>query len=120
MAGSSKATIMRRRGRLGLSLLALVLTIGVGAWLWQAVELSSLSEVSEQVARLKPVASALRLTLIGLAAALWPRLVELAYRYPYGPSDESMRENLLAQRWRVVGWLLVIELVLGQNLLGRF
>ncbi|EAR22268.1 hypothetical protein NB231_05145 [Nitrococcus mobilis Nb-231] len=26
----------------------------------------------------------------------------------------------MALRWRVIGWLLVIELVLGQNLIVRF
>ena len=25
----------------------------------------------------------------------------------------------MALRWRIVGWLLVIEFVIGQNLLGR-
>ena len=25
----------------------------------------------------------------------------------------------MALRWRIVGWLLVIELIIGQNLLGR-
>ena len=53
-----------------------------------------------------------------LVAALWPKLIHLAYRY--GRIDEARRDDLLAQRWRVVGWLLVIELVLGQDLLGRF
>ena len=26
----------------------------------------------------------------------------------------------MALRWRVIGWLVVIELVLGQNPIGRF
>ena len=28
--------------------------------------------------------------------------------------------RLLSLRWRIVTWLVVIELMLGQNLLGRF
>ena len=55
--------------------------------------------------------------LIGLLAVLWPSLVHLAHRS--GRVEDSQRNNLLALRWRVVGWLLVIELVLGQNLFGR-
>ena len=118
MAGFNKAGIVRRLGLVGLSLLAVVLSLMVGAWLWQAIELSSISRVSDQVERLKPIASAVRLGLVGLLAALWPRLVGLASRV--GQLDESKRASLLAQRWRVAGWLLVIELVLGQDLLGRF
>jgi hypothetical protein len=117
MAVFSKATSMRRRGLLGLSVLAVVLTIGVGLLLWQAVELSSVSRVSAQVNRLKPFAGGVRLALIGLAVALWPAWVRLAYRY--GRVDEGRRDDLLAQRWRVLGWLLVIGLLLGQNLLGQ-
>ena len=118
VAVSSKATAIRRRGLFGLSLLALVLTVGVGIVLWQAVELSSVSRVSVQVDQLKSFASVVRLVIITLLAALWPRVVELADRY--ARIDTSKRDDLLAQRWRVAGWLLVIEIVLGQNLFGRF
>ena len=118
MVGFSKAIIARRRGLLGFSLLAIVLAIGVGTFLWQTVGVSSVSRVSDQVQQLKPIAAAIRLGLIALLAAAWPWLVELAYRY--GRADENKRDQLLAQRWRVVGWLLVIELMLGQNLLGQF
>ena len=113
----SKVTVMRRRGLIGLSVLAVFLTIGVGFLLWQAVELSSVSWVSAQVDRLKPLTSGGRLALIGLVAVLWPTLVRLARRH--GRVDERQRHDLLAQRWRVVVWLLGLELVLGQNLLGR-
>ncbi len=114
----SKVTVIRRRGLIGLSVLAVVLTAGIGVVLWQAVELSSVSQVSAQVDQLKPFASGIRLALIGLLAALWPKLVWLAHRS--GRIDEGQRDGLVAQRWRVVGWLLVIELVLGENLLSQF
>ena len=117
MAVFNKSTVMRRRGFLGLSLLAVALTIIVGVVLWEGVELSSVSRVSAQIDTIRPFASAVRLAVIGAVAALWPRLAHLAYRY--GRIDEARRDDLLAQRWRLVGWLLVIELVLGQNLLGR-
>ena len=118
MAVSNRTPAMRRRGFLGLSLLAVALTIGVGIVLWQAVELSSVARVSAQIDRIRPFASGVRLVLIGLVAALWPRLVQMTHRH--GRIDEGKRDALLAQRWRIVGWLLLIELVLGQNLLGRF
>ena len=107
-----------RSGLLGLSVLAVVLAAGIGILLWQADELSSVAQVAARVDELKPVATGIRLALIGLVAALWPWLIGLAHRA--GRIGEDKRDDLLAQRWRLVGWLLVIELVLGQDLLGRF
>ena len=118
MAVFSKAPPMRRRWFIGLSLLAVALIFAVGGLLWQAVEFSSLISVSEQVARLKPFAGAIRLLLIGLLAALWPRLVDLAVRY--GRVHAAERSKLCALRWRVVAWLLIIELMMGQDLVSRF
>ena len=91
--------------------------MGVGLLLWQATELSSVSKVSDQIDRFKPMASGIRLALISLLAILWPRLINLAHRV--NRINQEKRDSLLALRWRVVGWLLVIELVLGQNLFGR-
>ena len=117
MVGFNKPVTVRRRGLVGFSLLAVVLTVGVGALLWQTVGVSSVPRVSEQVQQLKPVAAGIRLGFVVLLAVLWPWLVERAYRY--GRVNESKRTHLLAQRWRVVAWLMIIELVLGQNLLGQ-
>ena len=118
MAGSSRGLSFRRSWFLGLSLLALVLVLAVGALLWQAVELMSLAAVSERIEGLKPVAGAVRLLLIGLLALSWPRLVDLVPQIRN--ANNRTRTHWLALRWRVTGWLLVIELVLGQDLLGRF
>lgn len=56
--------------------------------------------------------------MIGLVATLHGR--PLLERFIDG--DVSMRSvaRLLSLRWRIVTWLVVIELMLGQNLLGRF
>ena len=107
-----------RSGVLGLSLLAVVLATGIGVLLWQAVELSSVAQVAARVDELKLLATGIRLVVIGLVAALWPWLICLAHRA--GRIGEEQGDALLAQRWRVVGWLLAIELVLAQDLLGRF
>ncbi len=101
-----------------MSFLAVGLILAVGLLLWQAAELSSLTTVSEQVARLKPFAGVIRLLLIGMLAALWPRLVDLACHYRR--IDPAGQTKLLSLRWRVVAWLLIIELVIGQELFGRF
>ena len=118
MAVFSKAPSMHRRWFIGLSILAVGLIFGVGALLWQAAELASLTTVSEQVARLKPFAGAIRLLLIGILAVFWPRLVDLAVRY--GRVDAAERSKLCALRWRVVAWLLIIELIIGRDLFSGF
>jgi hypothetical protein len=118
MAGSSRTAPFRRSWFLGLSVLALALILTVGAVLWQAVQLTSLAAVAERVEGIKPVAGAVRLLLIGLLALFWPRLVHFVAHV--GNSNDRTRTHWLALRWRVIGWLLVIELVLGQDLLGRF
>ena len=118
MAESSRAISSRRRWFLGLSLLALALVLAVGALLWQAVELTSLAAVSRTIDDFKPLAGVVRLTLIGLLALFWPWLVAFAART--GNADGRTKVHWLGLRWRVSGWLLVIELVLGQDLLGRF
>jgi len=118
MAVFSKAPSMRRRWFIGLSFLAVGLIFAVGALLWQAAELTSLTTVSEQVARLTPFAGAIRLLLIGILAALWPRLVDLACRY--GRVHAAERSKLYPLRWRVVVWLLIIELMIGRDLFSGF
>ncbi len=118
MAVFSKTPFARRRWFVGLSLLAAGLIFAVGALLWQAAELSSLTTVSDQVTRLKPFAGVIRLLLIGALAAFWPRLVDLTHHY--GRVDAAGRSQLNALRWRVVAWLLIIELIIGRDLFSRF
>lgn len=107
---------VRRRWLVGLSVLAAVLVLGAGLVLWRAVELTSLASVSEEIARLKPLTAALRLGLIGLVALLWPKVVDVVGCMR--GADERTQALWQRLRWRMVGWLLVIELLLGHNLLG--
>ena len=118
MAVFSKMPPIRGHWFVSLSLLAVGLIFAVGAILWQAAEFSSLSAVSEQVARLKPFAGVIRLLLIAVLAILWPWLVDLAARS--GRVDAADVSGLHALRWRVIIWLLIIELMIGQDLFGRF
>lgn len=102
---------MRGRWFIGFSLLAGVLTLATGAWLWQSVEVASLANVEERVSGWLPVATVIRLVFIALLAYLWPALVSWVKRR--GGFDEAGSDALLAQRWRIITWLLVIELVFG-------
>ena len=107
---------IRRRWFVGLSILAVGLIFAVVRSL--AGGRTRLSAGFEQVVRLKPFAGAIRILFIAVLAVLWPRLVDLAVRA--GRVDAAERSRLLALRWRVVAWLLIIELMIGQDLFGRF
>jgi hypothetical protein len=118
MAALSSSTRLHRRWFLSLSLIAGLAVIALGMLLWQAVELSSLTVVSERVDRWRPLLGGARFALIGLLAVLWSRLPSLRLRAE--ADREAAGVRWLALRWRVIAWLLAIELVIGQNLLGRF
>ncbi len=108
---------LRRRWFLLLTLLAFVLALVTGGILWHSVETSSISEIQTRVDAMKPVFTGFRLFLIALVAVAWPFLTNGLHRW--GQIDEAQATTLLALRWRIVTWLVVIELVLGQNLLGQ-
>lgn len=109
---------MRRRWFLLLTLLAFGLALGIGAFLWNAVQTSSVVAIQTRIEVMKPVFTAIRLLVIALVALLWPAVTRSLHRW--GRVDEAGAARLLALRWRVATWLVVIELMLGQNLLGRF
>ncbi len=117
MAASSSDIGLRRRGLLSLSLVAVLAAIALGAFLWEAIELSSFNAVSERVDRLQPPLTGLRFVLIGLLAVVWPRLSPLGLHADV--DNEASRARWMALRWRVIGWLLVVEFIVGQNLFGR-
>jgi len=108
---------MRRAGLISLSLLALAGVLLVGGLLWQALELSFVETVSRRVEHLSQVAALIRLSLITLVIGLWPQLI--TWGCGRDGCSEHRRVDLLAQRWRLLGWLLLIELLLGQRLIGR-
>jgi len=107
---------MRRRWFFLLTLLAFGLALGAGTILWHSVEATSVVAVQTRIEALKLLLTGIRLSLIALVAIAWPWIANILQ--PWGRLDEIQAENLLAVRWRLVTWLVVIELVLGQNLLG--
>ena len=108
---------VHRRWFFLLTLLAVALALRTGAILWHSVGTSSVSEIQTQVDAVKPVFTGIRLFLISLVAVAWPFVTSGIHRW--GQIDEGQRDTLDNLRWRVVTWLVVIELVLGQNLLGQ-
>ena len=117
MAVFHNGRVMHRRWFFLLTLLASALALVAGGILWHSVETSSVSEIQAQIDALKPVFTGIRLFLIALVAVVWPFVTNNLYRW--GQIDEAQAVTLLALRWRIVTWLVVIEGVLGQNLLGQ-
>ena len=114
MSGNS---ILRRRWFLLLTFLAFGLALGVGGALWYSVQASSVVAVQARIENLKPILTGIRISVIALVAIAWPWLTKGLRRWGY--FDTAQAATLLAQRWRIVTWLVVIELILGQNLLGQ-
>ena len=118
MAVFPSVSMCRRRWTLVLTLLAFALTLAIGSLLWRSVETSSVVGIQGQVVAMKPVFMILRLSVITVLALLWPMLIGVFHRWHR--IDDARRAELLAVRWRIVAWLVVIEGVVGQNLLGEF
>ena len=99
--------------------LALGVAAGIAGFvLWHAVDGNGLESVAGWVDRLSGPLGAARLGLIGLVAWLWPWFC--ARRGAAWDGAAPPPRSGLTLRWRVVGWLLVIELLVGRNLFGRF
>ena len=117
MAVFHSGLVMRQRWFLLLTSLVFVVALFVGGVLWHSVETSSVSEMQTRVDALKPTFTGLRMFLIALVAAVWPFVTSVLHRW--GRINEAQATTMLALRWRIVTWLVVIEGVLGQNLLGQ-
>ncbi|MES9958645.1 MAG: hypothetical protein ABW086_16500 [Sedimenticola sp.] len=117
MAESNNGIAMRRRGFLLLTLLAFGLALGAGGILWHSVQTTSVVAVQTRIDALKPLLTGIRVSLIALLAMGWPWIVNTLQGW--GRLNETRAGNLLALRWRIITWLVVIELVLGQHLLGQ-
>lgn len=118
MAAFRNGFAMRRCWFVLLTLLAFGLALGIGALLWQSVQTTSVVAVQTRIEVMKPVFTAIRLLVIALVALLWPAVTRTLHRWRR--VDEAGVARLLSLRWRVMTWLVVIELMLGQNLLGQF
>ncbi|MFC1560496.1 hypothetical protein ACFL3W_00970 [Pseudomonadota bacterium] len=117
MAVFHSRPVLRRRWFFLLTLLAFALALVIGGILWHSIGTSSVIEIQTRVNSMKPLFTGIRLFLIGLVGVAWPFVTNNLHRWRR--IDESHATMMLALRWRVVTWLVVIELMLGQNLLGQ-
>ena len=117
MAVFRNGVALRRRWFLLLTLLAFALMLVTGGILWHSLGTSSMGAIQTRVDALKPIFIGFRLLLIALVVMVWPFLASGLHRW--GRINEAQVTTMLALRWRIMTWLVVIELVLGQNLLGQ-
>jgi hypothetical protein len=113
MQESSAPSLARLLLLSGLALAGLVV-VGVFAWHY----FNDIQAVAAGIERARPWLAAWRAALFISLVGLWPRLINvLADRYGW---SDAQRQHVCTQRWRVATWLIVIELVLVQNLIGKF
>ena len=106
-----------RRWFLRLTMLTIVLALTIGTFLMHTIQISSVVAIQSSIESYKPFVTGVRLVIIGLIAYAWPKVIQYAEQ-----SERISKERqtqLLSLRWRIVVWMLAIELLLGQNLVGR-
>ena len=107
----------QRRWFVRMTILAIVLALVIGSILMFAVQLSSITVVHGQVNTYGAWLGILRLAFIACVALLWRPVVRQLHA---GNRIYEIRmHELLALRWRVIAWLLILELLIGQNLVPR-
>lgn len=113
----SSSALSRRKGFLCLSLVTALLTLLAGFFLWNSVQTHSVISIREHILQWQPVLSAIRWALISGLGLAWPGLC--GWLVESGRISIDKAQQLKACRWRIVGWLIVIELILGQSLLVK-
>ena len=114
MAVLSNDRTSKRRWTFGLTLLACAIALGLGLAISLPTSLVTLQGIAERLSACREIASAIRFLIIALIALAWPKMVRLLVQ-----TTDARFDRIQALRWRVTAWLLTLEIVLGQNLLGR-
>ena len=107
---------MKRRWFLRLSAFTLIASAVLAGILVMTVPYTDLEMLRLNIDIYRVPTTVVRLagiTLIGLA---WPKLVRASEECGYISLERSV--ELAALRWRIVTWLFLIELLVGQNLIG--
>ena len=118
MAEFPNTFAMRRRWFVLLTLVAFGLALCIGFYLWHAAQASSIVSIQARIDTISPTLTTIRCLVISLVMLSWPTIVRAIKGW--GAIGEARTAQLISVRWRVVTWLVVIELMLGQNILGSF
>lgn len=108
---------IRRKGLAIFTVLAALLTVLAGTLLMHRLQIESVQSVRQGMQDWRPILAAVRASATLLVALAWNRLV--AMLAGTGALHPARAGQLTALRWRIVAWLVGLELVLGQGLLVR-
>jgi hypothetical protein len=89
--------------------------VGLGWFLWR--QWQSPLVIGRSLEEARPLLLLWRLTFFGALIGFWPVWVRLVTRWRRLTDDQGKR--LSGARWKIAMWFLVLELVLGQNVVGR-
>lgn len=107
---------MKRRWFARLSALALILAVIMAGLLAMTGQHGDLGALHSDIKHYRMLTTAVRLSAIALIALAWPTLVRASEQRGHISLERSA--ELHALRWRIVAWLLLIEAVVGQNLIS--
>ena len=108
---------MRRSGRVFFTVVAVLLTVLAGTLLMYRLQLESVQSVRQDLQGWQSVLAGVRVAVILLVALGWNRLVAVLAHTDM--LDSAREGRLTALHWRIVAWLVGLELVLGQSVLVR-
>lgn len=77
-----------------------------------------MNEMRQRLDSMHATTTGIRWGVIGFIAMGWPVVVRVVQRRQRFSGEEIAL--LKSLRWRIAIWLVVIELLLGQNLIGQF
>jgi len=104
----------------GLALLAgfFAVTFGVGLGLFFWNQSEPPAAITRRLAAAKPRFFLWRLLLFGSLIIFWPVFCRCLARWR--KLTDLQNQRLRSARWQVAAWLIALELLLGQNVVGKF
>ena len=108
---------MPRRWTGRLTLLAIGLSVLIGAVLLNTVDSNELGRLQRDVRETAPLLSLIRLIVIASLYLAWPSLLRLCKQRDW--INAETEQQLLSRRTRLAMWLVALELILGLEALNQ-
>jgi len=105
----------RRKNFLLFTTMAVLLTALVGYLLMHRLQTDSVQSVQQSIEDWRTTLTAIRWAVIAVVALGWNHLI--AWLADAKILSQAKANRLTGLRWRVVTWLVLLELVLGQGVL---